>query len=284
MQASRSHVNPIRACRSETVKPLVRALAILSAFTTHDIWVSNKEISLRVGLPVSTVSRLLKTLVLLGYVCHSAQTRQYRLAAAVLGLGYAATSHSDIQHLVRNGAVDYAGQHDMTVLLATRDRLDVVILDSYQSARHARGNGLYAGSRFEINYSSLGYTLLAGLPELERTYLMENIARRRPEAEAELDAQLSNALRQISGVGFQYSLSQVESGMALLSVPLNLAGRGLFVLACVGSPAYMSKARVTRELGPKLVSLANQLKLLHRDSQPTASSNASPALVLGMQL
>lgn len=263
MQSSRSTVTPIHARRSEVVTPLVRALSILSAFAAHDTWLSNKEIALRVGLPVSTVSRLLKSLVLLGYACHSSRTRQYRLAAAVLGLGYSATSHSDIQHSIRNGAVDYAGEHDMTVLLATRDRLDVVILDSYQGARHARGNGLYAGSRFEIGCSALGSTLLAGLPALERSYLMESIARRRPEAWPELEAQINTALRQISGVGFHYSLSQAESGMALLSVPLNLPGRGLFVLACVGSHAYMSKARVTRELGPKLVVLANQLKRLH---------------------
>lgn len=250
----------VRAPRSGIVTPLIRAMEILSAFAAHDIWLGNKTISGRTGLPVSTVSRLLKSLVSLGYLHHDAQRRQYRLAAAVLGLGYAASSHSDVQRVVRKAGADFAGEHNMTVLLAMRDRLDLVVLDSYFGAESHRCRGLYVGTRVEIAGSPLGYTLLAASPVLERSYLLENIARRTPEAWPELEAQMSESLRQISTWGFCYSLSQVESGMALLSVPLSFTGRGLFVLACLGSPGHMSKTRVIRELGPKLVALANQLQ------------------------
>lgn len=260
LQSKSEHRLEVRAQRSGIVTPVIRALDVLSAFAPHDNWIGNKEISNRTGLPVSTVSRLLKSLVSLGYVHHSEQLRQYRLAASVLGLGYAATSHSDVQRLVRKEVVNFAGEHNMTVILAMRDRLDLVVLDSYSGNESNRAIGLHVGTRIEIANSSLGYTLLAALPALERSYLMESIARRTPECGAELESQLGGALRQINSTGFCYSLSQIESGMASLSVPLSLVGRGLFVLACLGSPAHMKKTRVMRELGPKLVSLVHLLK------------------------
>lgn len=260
---SRSKVENLaegRVPRSGIVTPLVRALEVLSAFAAHDSWLGNKEIASRTGLPVSTVSRLLKSLVSLGYMHHCEVRRQYRLSAAVLALGYAATSHSDVQRLVRKEMVGFAGEHNVTVLLAMRDRLDLVVLDSCMGNESYRRNSLYVGTRIGIAHSPLGHTLLAALPVLERSYLMENIARRNPENWPELEPQLTDALRQIRATGFCYSLSRVESGLGVLSVPLSFTARGLFVLACLGPLGHMSKARVMRELGPKLVSMANQLK------------------------
>lgn len=246
--------------RSGMVMPVVRALEVLSAFSAHDGWLGNKDIAERTGLPPSTVSRFLRSLVTLGFLHHNATLRQYRLAAAVLSLGYAATSHSDVQRLVREDLVRFACANNVTVLLAMRDRLDLIALESCTGNGSFRRNGLNVGTRIAIASTQMGVTLLASLPPLERAYLLENIARRTPEGWQEPEPNLSEAIRQLRTMGFCYSLSKWERDLGIISVPLSLPGRGLFVLTCLGSLGQMTKARVARELGPQFLALAKQIK------------------------
>ncbi|WP_244193331.1 helix-turn-helix domain-containing protein [Paraburkholderia eburnea] len=70
--------------------PLARGLAILCAFGRDSAWLGNLDIALQTGIPAPTVSRLLHSLLVLGYVQQDEATRQYALAPAALALGYAA--------------------------------------------------------------------------------------------------------------------------------------------------------------------------------------------------
>lgn len=260
----REHIEDIRtvrpASRSGVVVPVMRALQVLSAFTPNKPWLGNQDICNRTGLPAPTTTRFLKTLTALGYLNYSSQLRKYQLAAAVLSLGYAATAHSDIQRLVRGEMIKFANINSTSVVLGMRDRLDLVILDNCPWDSGKRHNSLGVGSRMNLVSSPLGFTLLATLPSLERSYLLENIERKVPQEWADVEPQLSEAIQQIRGQGFYRSQSQVEPDLSIVCAPLTFSDRAPFVLACFGSVVNMSKARV-RELGPKLASLTNQLKL-----------------------
>ncbi|HSV79574.1 MAG TPA: helix-turn-helix domain-containing protein [Ramlibacter sp.] len=83
------------------VAPFARALALLEAWSPQDRWLGNSELSLRTGLPSSTVTRIVQSLVQLGYLHHDPSLRKYRLAAAVLALGYGATANSAVQRAAR---------------------------------------------------------------------------------------------------------------------------------------------------------------------------------------
>jgi DNA-binding IclR family transcriptional regulator len=238
----------------------MRSLEVLSAFTVNEPWLGNQDICNRTGLPAPTTTRFLKTLTALGYLNYSTQRRKYQLAAAVLSLGYAATAHSDIQRLVRGEMVKFANANNISVVLGMRDRLDLVVLDNCPWDGGKRHNSLSIGSRMSLVSSQLGFTLLAALPSLERTYLLENIERRMPDEWAGGESQLSDAIQQIRAQGFYRAQSLVEPDLSIVCAPLTFPDRAPFVLACFGSLVSMSKARVSRELGPKLASLANQLK------------------------
>ena len=83
------------------VAPFARALSLLAAFTSQDDWLGTGELAARTALPSSSVSRLARSLVLLGYLLHSTTRRAYRLAAPVLALGYGAIANSDVQRTAR---------------------------------------------------------------------------------------------------------------------------------------------------------------------------------------
>ncbi|WP_322051728.1 helix-turn-helix domain-containing protein [Paraburkholderia bannensis] len=72
------------------VVPLARGLAILCAFGRGRAWLGNLDIALETGIPAPTVSRLIHSLLVLGYVQQDESTRMYALAPAALALGYAA--------------------------------------------------------------------------------------------------------------------------------------------------------------------------------------------------
>ena len=248
------------AAKRGLVTPVLRALELLATFTPHDHWLGNKEIADRAGLPVSTVSRFLRTLVSLGYVGYRSDRRQYCLTSSVLSLGYVATSHSDVQRFARPEMLKFACAHNVTVLLAMRDRLHVVALESCMGDGSFRRKGLAVGTRVGIASSRMGYTLLASLPPLERTYLLENLARRMPRDWKGPEPRLSDAVRQIQSTGFYFTPSRLQKDLGTLAVPMSLHESGMFVIACIGSLSSMHKTRITRELGPELVKLASRIR------------------------
>jgi hypothetical protein len=79
-----------RADSEPMVVPLARGLAILSVFGRGRAWLGNLDIAQETGIPAPTVSRLLHSLLVLGYVQQDEATRLYALAPAALALGYAA--------------------------------------------------------------------------------------------------------------------------------------------------------------------------------------------------
>jgi DNA-binding IclR family transcriptional regulator len=238
------------------VTPVARALSILAAFTPRDSSLGNSDLAARSGLPPSTVTRIAQSLVALGYLHHLADRRKYRLAAPVLGLGYAATAHSDLQRLARAKLQAFAEQHKVHTTLSTRDRLDMIVLESCSSPHAAISLDLHVGARVGLASSPMGWSLLAALPALERNYLLDSVQRRMQRDWPRLRRRSAEAIAQVYEKGFCTSLGEWARELGIVAVPLMIAGHAPLVLACVGSSIQMTRARVERELGPRLVGIA----------------------------
>lgn len=242
------------------VTPVVRALLIISAFSPQERWLGNSQLSQRTGLPLSTVSRMAQSLAQLGYLLHDADERKYRLSPKVLGLGYAAMAHSAIQGLAGERMAAFARQHKVHVCLALRDRLDLVVLECRRSPESPVALPLHVGIRVGIAQSPMGWALLAGLPELERNYLLENVQRRMPRDWSRLRRRVWEGMAQVAETGYCVSIGEWEPELGALATPVLLEGNSPFVLACVGASRAMTRARVTRELGPRLLAMGEALQ------------------------
>lgn len=242
------------------VSPLVRALALCSAFTPQDRWLGNGQLAQRTELPPSTVTRMAQTLVRLGYLHHDEEGRKYRLSAAVLGLGYAAIAHSAAQRHSRSHMRAFAEQHRVHVSLAARDRLELVVLDSRSAQDMPPALGLPVGMRVGMALSPMGWSLLAALPELERHYLLENVKQRAPRDWPRLRRCVGEGMAQVHDKGYCTAIGEWDPDIGILAAPLVVDGQSPFVLACVGPSARMSRARIERELGPRLLSMARGIQ------------------------
>jgi DNA-binding IclR family transcriptional regulator len=242
------------------VAPFARALSLLAAFTPQDTWLGNRELAARTGLPPSTVTRMAQSLALLGYLRRDPDDRRYRLAPAVLALGYGALANSDVQRVARVRMRQFAEQHRVHVNLSLRDRLDLVVLESRSAEAAPLSLKVHAGVRVGIASSPMGWALLGALPELERYYLLENVERRLGREWVRLRRRASEAIAQVRQLGFCTSLGEWEPDLAIVAAPLLVEDHAPMVLACVGTGVPMTRARLERELGPRLLGLASAIR------------------------
>jgi DNA-binding IclR family transcriptional regulator len=242
------------------IEPLARGLAVLQAFTSEDQWLGNLEVAARVGLPNATVNRLLKTLASLGYLAYSPQFRQYRLAAAVLSLGYAAVANSSGQDLLRRNMQALADSTNTCVILGQRDRLDIVLLEICRSNSSLVTLRLEKGGRVPIAETAMGWALMASLPAEEREYLLTHINRKNEDRWGLFEHRIQRGLSQFDRSGYCVSLGAWRSEITTAAVPLVPMNRSAaLVIGCASVSPYMSTTRINREIGPALVSLARRM-------------------------
>jgi len=246
--------------RRPMVTPFARALTLLAMFTPQDRWLGARELAARASLPPSTVTRIAQSLVQLGYLRHAPVEHKYRLAPAVLALGYGAIANSDVQRAARVHMQAFAEQHKVHVNLSSRDRLDLIVLESCSSAQAPLLLNLHVGVRVGIASSPLGWALLAALPELERHYLLEHVERRTPRDWPRLRRRSSEAIVQVQQLGFCTSLGEWDHDLGIVAAPLLIPGHSPLVMACVGSSSQMTRARVERDLGPRLLAMASAIQ------------------------
>lgn len=263
LKGSKTGPRPAPRERTESgamVMPLARGLAVLEAFGPGQAWMGNKQIALETGLPPPTVSRLLHSLVALGYLHHDETQRKYRLAAAALGLGYAAISDGDIRRAAGAEMRKLAEFTDSYVTLGTRDRLDVVVVDSCVGSQAMLALDMTPGTRFSVAASVAGAVLLAALPELERSYLQTTLQRKAGREWPAQRRRIAEKMAQVHELGFAMSLGEWVPELSSVSVPISIPGRPPWVLSCTGRTARLPRARLEREIGPLLVATALRLQ------------------------
>lgn len=242
------------------VTPLARGLSVTATFRPDQVWMGNTEIALETGLPAPTVTRLLQSLVALGYLRHDKAHRKYRLAAASLSLGYAAIVNACTQRIAGAEMAKLAEATNTYVLLGTRDRLDVIVLETRVSSQSVLDLRLPPGTRMRIASSLMGSALLAALPQLERSYLQDSVERKAGRKWPALRRQMAQKISQVHELGFCMLLGEWEPELACVAAPVHIPEHPPLVLACVGRAARMARSRVERELGPQLVAVARTLE------------------------
>ncbi|MDY7579752.1 IclR family transcriptional regulator [Herbaspirillum sp. RTI4] len=243
------------------IAPIVRGFAVLDAFLEQDQWLANGDIAERTAIPKATVSRLTRTLTELGYLTHSDLLKKYRLASAVLDLGYAAMADTDVVSLARGLMQEFADVNGVYVALAGRDGLDMILFENCHSSSTLATIALGVGEHMPIAASPLGWALLAGLPNTERTYLLDRI---RPHHKRDLwmllRQRIDEAADQVAEKGYCSSTGDWGADITVVAAPLHIAGRLPMALVCAGSPRLTPQTRLDEQLGRKLVTLIHQLK------------------------
>lgn len=160
-----------------SVQSVERAFAILKVVAAHPEGVGVTEIANRVGLPVSTVARLLTTLTVVGAVERVPGKTDFQMGAEILSLISQATYERQLTVLARPSLLELAVTTGEAVALCMLEGEDVCVIDLIRSQRRVRVKNA-VGDRYPLHATSPGKILLAYLSDAAReNYLARPLER-----------------------------------------------------------------------------------------------------------
>jgi DNA-binding IclR family transcriptional regulator len=145
-----------------TVPGLERGLRILAEFSRREPVLTAPEIARRLGVPRSTVFRLLVTLENMGFVQRTEDGRAHRLGLAVLRLGFEYLASQGITELGRPILERMRDDTGYAASLVVRDGRDIVYI-LRAAANSPFASSVSVGTRLPAHATVLGHVLLCDL-------------------------------------------------------------------------------------------------------------------------
>jgi IclR family acetate operon transcriptional repressor len=242
--------------KTSSVQSIERAIAILKAFSLEKEELGVTELSQRLNLHKSTVSRLVASLQREGLVEENPVTRKYRLGVALVTLGGLVLQRLDVTQVARPLMQALADTTQETVSLAVRDRDEVVTIAQFPSPQPVKHIG-WVGRRVSFHCTSTGKVLLAYLPMAEQKAI---IARGLPRYTLNTIVSSDLLCRELTRVreqGYAVSQEEFETGLNEVAAPICDHTQGVVAAISVSGPAF----RLSAECFSTVASHAQQAAL-----------------------
>ena len=258
-------VTPKRARRS--VQSVDRALDLLEALVAAEGEVAITALATRTGLHVSTVHRLLATLLRRGYVRQNPETSRYYAGAKLATLSEGRSRFGELRLRARPLL--------RSLTEATRETANLVVLDDLQAVYI---EFTAVGNRTPLHATGAGKALLANLPAARRDALLERLDLRGYTSRTIVDrAALRRTLDEVREKGYALDDEEYDEGVRCVAVAVvGPPGKDATVGAPVAALSISAPAsRMTRqrcaELAPALRRAAAELAEALRDQVGAAS-------------
>jgi len=249
----------------QLVNAVVRAFTILRCFergrsNPDDRYLGNQDIARRARLPKATVSRLTGTLAALGYLEYSPSLEKYALGPAVLALGHAYMAGHDVIDIAQPLMQELADYTQSAVMLAVPEGLRMLLLEVCQGDTTFNLR-IEKGARVPHGTTALGRADLAGRPrEVFEQRLAELEQTSTPEAWPPIRAGIERARKDYETYGFVFSMGDWNPDVFAVGVPMVSAdGTRHFAFNISGRVSTMTREKLVRDFGPKLVALRNRV-------------------------
>lgn len=200
------------------VPALDRGLKLLQLFDRSQTQLSAPEISRRLGIPRSTVFRLIQTLESLGFLERTDTI--YRLGPAVLRLGFEYIASLEVTDLGRPILEKLRDDTGMPCQIAIRDGREIAIALRV-SAPSAFSSNIHVGTRMPAHATVLGRLFLADLTEdeLARLFPEHTLPAHSPQTPRTLP-DLARLLREDRQRGYAISEAFFEASISAIAAPI----------------------------------------------------------------
>ncbi|HWT35745.1 MAG TPA: IclR family transcriptional regulator [Paraburkholderia sp.] len=264
------------------VPGLERGLRILTEFSPREPVLGAPELSKRLGIPRTTVFRLLQTLESLGFLERADRDRNYRLGVAVLRLGFEYLSSLELTDLGLPLIEALRDATGLTTHIVIRDGRDVVFVAKAQSHAPVFSSvKVNVGTRLPAHATTHGHVLMGdlSLDELRALYPETTLERFTKHTPATVD-ELYERVKDDAVRGFAISESSFENGISVISAPVrNDTGRIAAVITTTIPRGHIDASLLDSGLIDKVRGAAEQLSL-RLNYRPSAESRYMKALGL----
>lgn len=243
----------VRLDRKEggVIQALRRADRVLRAIAAQDE-VGVRDLSRAMGLPKTTIHRLLSSLEAIGYVERDPATRRYRLSVDLFALAAQALARLGLTGVARPIMVELANATDETVYLGVRTQAEIIYVERVASSQAVQMQS-GVGSRSPLHATAGGKALLAWLTPEERREILgpEPFAAVTPAThtthrslEADLEATRTR--------GYSFDNGERFADVRSVGAPVrDLSGRVIAALTVAGPAHRFPEGRVP-ELGARV--------------------------------
>ncbi len=239
---------------------LMKGLEILALFNDREDYLTNAEITRRLGLNRATVSRLCKTLVHVGYLRRDPKGG-FRLSPRTLSLTYPVFSATSWRHQLvgpMREIADMSSGNCTLAILSGDQFVQVQTVGDPRSFPHTPEPGITG----PLHRSASGRALLALLDGQELCDTMANLRRRFPE-EFDANAQMTaDSMTRCRTEGFCTSYGDWRPNIVALSTPLGTTKDGLRVAMSCGLPRFRAREDyIETDLGPRMAEAAESIRM-----------------------
>jgi DNA-binding IclR family transcriptional regulator len=202
------------------VPGLQRGLQILRAFDRQRTQLGAPEIARELGIPRSTVFRLMQTLEYMGLLEKLDHSSEYRLGIGVLSLGFEYLASMEVTELARPILDRLRDETGFSAHLAIRDGTDMVFVVK-SAAKAAFASSVTIGTRFPAHATILGRVMLADLTdtELQGVYPTSKLPRYSDQTPESFSA-LKTILEADATRGYALSAAYFEHGIGSIAAPV----------------------------------------------------------------
>ncbi|GJM42800.1 MAG: IclR family transcriptional regulator [Ardenticatenaceae bacterium] len=240
------------------VQSVQRAAAILRSFTEAEPELGVSELSRRLGLHKSTVSRMIATLQGEGLIDQNLETGKYRLGIGLVSLAGVA--------LGRLNARAAAQPHLATLVDISQETVNVTVLDGRECVNIERAASPqpiqyigWIGRRSPLHCTASGKLILAHMTPEERTAVLLTPLKQYTDKTITDNFQLTRQLNQICQQKYAIVHEEYETGFSSLAAPLyNHLGK-LLATVSISGPAYRLNEAIFLEFLPTLLEICQTI-------------------------
>ncbi len=225
------------ARQTQPVQSIQRAVAILRSFSESEPELSVGEISQRLGLHKSTVSRILGTLERERLVGRNPETGRYHLGLGMVSLAGVALGRLDVRGIAQpflNDLVEVSQETVNVVVLEEREGVNIARAASPKSIHYVG----WIGRRIPLYCTAPGLVLLAGLTATQlHQHLHRPLQRYTPRTITNRET-LQARLHQVRQKGYAIVHEEFEEGYSGIAVPIRDHQRQVVAALAVTGPTF----------------------------------------------
>lgn len=242
-----------RETSGDEIIALSRGLTVLRCIAMADAPVSNRDLAELTGIPKPTVSRITATLVGVGFLFQLPDSERFVLTAAVLELSNGFLRNFDIRTRARPFLIELAERTSLSVHLAVRDRLDMVVIDAIRPRSAILVSRLEVGSRMDLARTAVGRAYLAVLAEPERATLLAGLQSASGDDWPHLHARLAGALEQTRENGYAIATGEWFDGLNAVAAGFVGPSGERYAVNCGGAAHLCPREWLIEQVVPALL-------------------------------
>ncbi len=203
---------------STGVRAVERALDVLLCFNWNEKELTLTDISEKLGLAKSTVSRMLATLEMADFVYRDPKTNMYRLGSNIYYLGQIAKASMDLRNVAYPIMQELNNVTQETINLYLLDNLDRVCFEQIESP-HTLKQVVKIGDRFPLWDGATGRVLLANLDE---ALWYDMIKELKPLTESTITDPIKfiESLKETKALGYAVSIGEKNYDIGCVAAPI----------------------------------------------------------------